>query len=381
MTKHYDVIVAGLGAMGSATAAHLAMRGKRVLGLERWTPGHRNASSHGDSRIIREMYFEHPMYVPLLQRAHDLWVELGNHAGKNLLHMTGGLMIGPEDGALVTGTLRSAREHNLRYELLSPDDVTRRYPAFALREDLVAVHDRRAGYLDPEACNAAHLDLADQNGAELRFDERLIEWTSSDAGVTVTTPKGSYSADYLVLAVGARTSSLLNGLELPLEVERQAVFWMEPDPDAANYDESVFPIYAYEYEPREICYGFPRLPRGVKASVMHSGEIVNDADAVDSEIRDEEVSPLRRALSPILPGVSKAPVRERDVCLFTNTPDHDFIIDFHPEHPRVLISSACSGHGFKFASAIGEIQADLVTSGQSRFDLAPFAVDRPALHK
>ena len=380
MTKHYDVIVAGLGAMGSATAAHLAMRGKRVLGLERWTPGHRNASSHGDSRIIREMYFEHPMYVPLLQRAYDLWVELGNHAGKKLLHMTGGLMIGPEDGALVTGTLRSAREHNLRYEFLSSDDVTRRFPAFVLRDDLVAVHDPRAGYLDPEACNAAHLDLADRNGAELRFDEKIIEWTSSDAGVIVTTPTGSYSADYLVLAVGARTLSLLHGLELPLEVERQAVFWMEPDPDAANYDESVFPIYAYEYEPPEICYGFPRLPRGVKASVMHSGEIVKDADAVDSEIRDEEVNPLRRALLPILPGVSRAPVRERDVCLFTNTPDHDFIIDFHPEHPRVLISSACSGHGFKFASAIGEIQADLVTSGQSRFDLAPFAIDRPSLH-
>ena len=381
MTKHYDVIIAGLGAMGSATAAHLALQGKRVLGLERWTPGHRNASSHGDSRIIREMYFEHPMYVPLLQRAYELWAELGDHDGQQLLHMTGGLMIGPEDGALVTGTLRSAREHSLRYELLSPDEVARRFPAFVLREDLVAVHDPRAGYLDPEACNGAHLDLAARNGAELRFEERVVEWTSSSTGVTVTTPKGSYSADHLVLAVGARTRSLLNGLELPLEVERQAVFWTEPDPDEASYDERGFPIYAYEYEPREIVYGFPRLPRGVKASVMHSGEIVKDADEVDSEIRDEEVNPLRRALSPILPGVARAPVRERDVCLFTNTPDHDFIIDFHPGHPRVLVSSACSGHGFKFASAVGEIQADLVTSGRSRFDLAPFSISRPSLHK
>ncbi|MEO8575843.1 MAG: N-methyl-L-tryptophan oxidase [Gemmatimonadales bacterium] len=380
MTTHYDVIVAGLGAMGSATAAHLATRGKRVLGLERWTPGHRNASSHGDSRIIREMYFEHPMYVPLLQRAYELWAELGDHARTELLHITGGLMIGPEDGALVTGTLRSAREYNLNYELLSPREVSFRYPAFMLRDDLIAVRDPRAGYLDPEACNGAHLDLAAGKGAELRYDEPVIEWNSSESGVTVTTPKASYSADHLVLAVGARTRSLLKGLELPLEVERQAVFWMEPDPDAANYDESAFPIYAYEYEPREICYGFPRLPRGVKSSVMHSGEIVKDADSVDSEIRDEEVNPLRRALAPILPGMSRAPVRERDVCLFTNTPDHDFIIDFHPAHSRVLISSACSGHGFKFASAIGEIQADLVTSGRSRFDLGPFGLDRPSLY-
>lgn len=367
--------------MGSATAAHLALRGKTVLGFERWMPGHRNASSHGDSRIIREMYFEHPMYVPLLQRAYELWAELGQSAGTKLLHMTGGLMIGPENGALVTGTLRSARQHGLAFEMLSAAEVSRRFRAFDLREDLVAVHDPRAGYLDPEACNGAHLEMATRNGAELRFDEPVIGWDSTDDGVTVTTPVGSYSAGHLVLAVGARTLRLLKGLELPLEVERQAVFWMEPDPETASYDESVFPIYAYEYEPREICYGFPRLPRGVKSSIMHSGEIVADADNVNSEVRDAEVEPLRRALAPILPGMSRAPVRDRDVCLFTNTPDHDFIIDFHPEHPRVLISSACSGHGFKFASVVGEIHADLVTDGKSRFDLSPFSVIRPSLQK
>ncbi len=381
MTKQYDVIVAGLGAMGSATAAHLAMRGKRVLGLERWTPGHRNASSHGDSRIIREMYFEHPMYVPLLQRAYDLWAELGERAGAKLLHMTGGLMIGPENGALITGTLRSAREHELAYELLSPAEVSRRVPAFELRDDLIAVYDHRAGYLNPEACNAAHLEVAAHDGAELRYDEPILAWESSNDGVTVSTPRSSYSAEHLILTVGARTLPLLKGFDLPLEVERQAVFWLEPDPDTASYDESVFPIYAYEYELREICYGFPRLPRGVKSSIMHSGRIMQDADVVDSEIRDEEVEPLRRALTPILPGLSRAPVRERDVCLFTNTPDHDFIIDFHPGHPRVLISSACSGHGFKFASAIGEIQADLVMNGESRFDLSPFRVDRESLRR
>lgn len=378
-STRYDVIVAGLGAMGSSTTAHLAMRGQRVLGLERWTPGHRNGSSHGDSRIIREMYFEHPMYVPLLQRAYELWGELGERVDARLLHMTGGLMIGLENGALVTGTLRSAREHGLAYELLSPADVAERFPAFDIREDLVAVHDPRAGYLDPEACNAAHLKVASDYGAELRFEEPVLEWESSSDGVTVTTSHGAYSANFLVLTAGARTLSLLDGLNVPLEVERQAVFWMETPLRAAEYDQTVFPIYAYEYMPREICYGFPGLERGVKASIMHSGAIVSNADDVDRNVRDEEVERLRLALAPILPDLSRASVCERDVCLFTNTPDHDFVIDFHPEYPRVLISSVCSGHGFKFASVVGEIHAGMIIQGSSRFDLSPFAVGRPAL--
>lgn len=377
-TARCDVIVAGLGAIGSATAAHLALRGQRVLGLDRWSPGHGHGSSHGDSRIIREMYFEHPMYVPLLQRAYELWAELGVRRGAPLLHMTGGLMVGHEDGALVKGVLKSAETYGLPYEFLSPASVSRRFPAFELRNDLVAVHDPRAGYLDPEACNASHMRVARENGAELRFDEPLIAWESSDEGVSITTPKGKYRAGRMVLAIGARMSPLLDGLMLPLEVERQAVFWFEPEP-VGDYREASFPIWAYEYEPREICYGFPRLPQGVKASIMHSGTIVGEADEVGRDVGDTEVEPLRRALAGILPGVASGRVVERDVCLFTNTPDRDFIVDFHPNHPRVLVSSACSGHGFKFASVLGEIQADLVMNGGSAFDLSPFRIDRPAL--
>lgn len=379
MRDGYDVIVAGLGAMGSATAAHLAQRGQRVLGLERWEPGHRYGSSHGDSRIIREMYFEHPMYVPLLQRAYELWAELGEHVGEKLLHITGGLMIGPENGSLVVGTIKSAREHGLAYELLSATEVAQRYAPFGLREDLVAVYDPRAGWLDPEACNAAYLKVAAENGADLKFEEPVDAWDSSEHGVRVSTPCGTYTADRMVLAIGARAQTLLNGFTLPLEVERQPVFWLNPKSNGDSYDQPKFPIWAHEYEPGQIVYGFPRLPRGVKASVMHSGLIVADADEVRRDVGDEEVEPLRRALAGVLPELARAPVLESDVCLFTNTPDHDFVIDFHPEHPRVLISSACSGHGFKFASVVGEIQADLVMNGKSRFDLEPFRVSRPAL--
>lgn len=374
MSRHYDVIVAGLGAMGSATAAYLSLRGKRVAGFDTWSPGHQFGSSHGDSRIIREMYFEHPMYVPLLQRAYDLWAVLGERVDAQLLHITGGLMIGPPGGALVTGTLRSAREHDLRHELLSPAEVARRYPAFSLREDLVAVRDPRAGWLDPEACNAAHLQVAAENGAQLRFDESVESWEADDAGVEVTTRHGTFSSDYLVLAGGAYMNRLLRDLELPLEIERQAVFWFSAG--GRHFDQTAFPIYAYEYAEREICYGFPRLPRGVKASIMHSGEILDDAASANRSVADEEVEPLRSALEPVLPELAAASVCERSVCLFTNTPDRDFVIDFHPRHRNVIVSSACSGHGFKFASVIGEIQADLVTEGHSRFDLEPFRISR-----
>ena len=374
----YDVIVAGLGAMGSATAYHLALRGMKVLGFDRWVPRHRHGSSHGDSRIIREMYFEHPMYVPLLGRAYELWAALGKRVDEKLLHVHGGLMIGREDGMLVSGTLRSAREHRLAHRVLSASDVKRAYPAFDLEQDLIAVVDPRAGWLDPEHCNAAHLKLAAQKGVELRFEEATISWTADDYGVSVATSHATYVAEHLVLCAGARMQELVPDLELNLEVERQAVFWMEP-PDADRYDPERFPIWAYEYKPGHICYGFPNLPRGVKASIMHSGEIVEDPDAVNRSVGDEEAGTLKRAIAPVLPELSRAEIRESDVCLFTNTRDHDFVIDFHPDYRRVLVSSACSGHGFKFSSVIGEIQADLIVDGRSKFDLQPFSITRSSI--
>jgi sarcosine oxidase len=285
-------------------------------------------------------------------------------------------MIGPPDGVVVPGTLRSAKEHGLPHEILTPAVVRERFPAFRLDDALVAVFDPRAGFLDPEACNRAHIKLARDAGADARFSEPVLDWIPDGGGVRVTTSADTYAADRLVLTAGAWDGALLPDIVLPLTIERQAVFWLEPETDASLYDLGRFPIYAYEYRAGEICYGFPRLPRGVKASVMHDGETVADPDAVRRTVDAKEVKPLRAALEPILPGLAEARVRESDVCLFTNTPDHDFIIDFHPFFPQVLISSPCSGHGFKFASAIGEIQADLLTKGKSGFDLSPFRIDR-----
>jgi sarcosine oxidase len=290
--------------------------------------------------------------------------------------INGGLMIGPRHGAVVSGTLRSAAEHGLPHEVLTAEATRERFPAFQFADDLVAVLDPRAGYLDPEGCNTAHIDVARKAGAEARFSEPVQQWLPDGEGVRVTTPVGSYLADHLVIAGGGWSAELLRELQLPLTVERQAVFWFEPGAQAEQYNRAQFPIYAYEYKPGSICYGFPRLARGVKASVMHNGEISDHPDRVRRSIDESEVGPLRNALRPVLPALADAPIRESSVCIFTNTPDRDFIVDFHPDYPQVLVSSACSGHGFKFASALGEVHADLLTTGSSRFDLSPFRIDR-----
>jgi len=232
----YDVVIAGLGAMGSASAYHLAARGRRVLGLDRFAPRHTQGSSHGDSRIIREMYFEHPLYVPLVQRAYELWSALEHDAGAPLLRMNGGLMIGPREGMLVSGTLRSATEHGLPYELLAPREVLARWPAFGIADDYVAVLDPRAGFLRPEACIDAHLALAGRLGAELRFEEPVLEWEPDGEGVRVRTSSGTCVADRLLLTAGAWTRGLLRGVDLPLSVERQVTFWLDPPPAGGAYE-------------------------------------------------------------------------------------------------------------------------------------------------
>ncbi len=376
MRPRFDVIVVGLGAMGCATLFHLARRGLSVLGLEQYSPGHTLGSSHGDSRIIRELYFEHPLYVPLVQRAYQLWNDLEQRTSTELMAITGGLMIGPRDGAVVEGTLRSAAEHGLANETLDAGEIRSRYPAFDVDGDLVAVVDPRAGYLDPEACNAAHLGAAIESGARAQFEEPVLKWTPDGDGVRVKTGADAYSAGHLVITAGAWTRGLLPDITLPLTVERQVVFWLAPKVKPGGYGRSRFPIYAYEYKPGSICYGFPRLPRGVKASVMHDGETSGEPASVRRTIDDSDLASLRAALKPVLPELADAPVRDSATCLFTNTPDHDFIIDFHPSYRQVLISSPCSGHGFKFASAVGEVTADLLATGRSRFDLSPFRLSR-----
>jgi sarcosine oxidase len=288
----------------------------------------------------------------------------------------GGLMIGPPDGDVVRGTIRSATEHRLPHEILSPREVHARFPAFELPSNAVAVFDPHAGILDPDACNRAHIQAARAEGADIRFDEPAQAWEADGAGVTVRTALGFYRARNLVLTAGPWMRELVRDLALPLTVERQVLFWFDIDRSREEYARDHFPIYAYQHAPDAFCYGFPRLLRGSKAAVMHRGRTYDSPDDVDRDVDPSEVDALRDAIRPILPVLADAPVKESMVCLFTNTPDHDFLIDRHPHHPQVVISSPCSGHGFKFASAIGEAHADLILEGHGRVDLSPFRISR-----
>jgi sarcosine oxidase len=375
-----DVIVIGLGAMGSAAAYHLARRGARVLGVDRFAPGHANGSSHGDTRIIRELYYEHPCYVPLVRRAYGLWTDLADESETSLLHITGALMMGAPDSTLLTGCRRSAIEHGVPFDTLSADEIRRRFPAMDPPDAFTGLWDTGAGYLEPETAVRAHLRLAERHGATLRFDERVTGWEADDSGVAVTTTVGRYHADSLVLTAGAWTAQLVPDLALPLLVERQVLLWLDPElptgsPDPFAFER--FPIYLCEYAQDRAVYGFPRLASGVKAGVHHEGELGADPDGIRRTIDDADIAHVRHALrtgvSPLLAG---SPVRAHTTCLYTDTPDTHFVIDSHPAHANVLIVSACSGHGFKFASAIGEASADLVTDQPTAVSLAPFTIAR-----
>jgi sarcosine oxidase len=375
-----DVIVIGLGAMGSAAAYHLARRGARVLGVDRFPPGHANGSSHGDSRIIRELYFEHPCYVPLVRHAYGLWGDLARESETSLLHITGALMLGAPDSTLLTGCRRSGLEHGVPFDTLSPDEIRRRFPAMDPPDAFIGLWDTRAGYLEPETAVRAHLRLAERHGATLRFGERVTGWEADDGGVAVTTTVGRYHADRLVLAAGAWTAQLVPDLAIPLVVERQVLLWLDPQVPAGSPDPFAierFPIYLCEFAPDRAVYGFPRLASGVKADIHHDGERGSDADAVRRTIDDADVAQVRHALrAGVSPRLAESPVRARTTCLYTDTPDAHFVIDAHPAHANVLIVSACSGHGFKFASAIGEATADLVTDQPTAVSLAPFSIGR-----
>jgi len=366
----YDVIIAGLGAMGSAAAFQLARREVRVLGLDRYTPPHALGSSHGDTRIIREAYFEHPVYVPMVQRAFELWRELERISGIALLMQTGGLMIGRPESDLVAGARRSAEAHGLAHTLLSASDVRARFPAFHPERDMMAVWEPRAGVLFPEACISSALAQARAHGATLCFAEPVQNWIVDGDSVRVSTTRGEYRARQLIVTAGAWVGSLLPTLDLPFRIERQVLHWFEPSSDAETFAPERCPVHLWQFDGHRFFYGFPDLGSGVKAAFHHDGEVTT-VEGVRREVALEEVEVMRAVLRRFLP-LADGPWRASVVCVYTNTPDEHFWIDRHPHYEQVLIASPCSGHGFKFAPVIGEILADIVQDKRPRFDLQLF---------
>jgi len=370
-----DVAVVGLGAMGGATAWALARRGVSVVAFDQFAPPHRLGSTHGHSRIIREAYYEHPLYVPLVRRAYELWGELERASGQDLLLRTGGLMIGPEHGALVAGATTSARTHGIDHELLDAAELARRFPAYRGQPDWVALYEQRAGILFPERCVAAFIDDARAHGADLRLDERVEGWSTQGDRVRVRTARGQYDADRVIVAGGAWLPLLSDSIAsaLPLEIERQLSHWFAPARSPGQFAPERCPIALWETKADDVFATFPDAGHGVKCGTHHAGATTT-ADAVDRTVSSGENEAARALLARVMPDAAGTLIEAR-VCLYTNTPDRHFIIDWDSTD-RVLLLSPCSGHGFKFASAIGEIAAQLAVDGRSWIDLAPFSLSR-----
>ncbi|MEX0865504.1 MAG: N-methyl-L-tryptophan oxidase [Acidimicrobiia bacterium] len=377
MTGHYDAIVVGVGGMGSAAAHHLAARGRRVLGLERYDIPHTMGSSHGINRIIRMAYFEDSSYVPLLRRAYELWRELELASGERLLVITGGVDAAPEDHPVFTGSLRSCLEHDLEHQVLTGKEVNTRFPGYHLPNDHMAVFQPDGGYVMSERCIVAHVTLAQAHGADVRAREQVVGWEPEGGGVIVVTDRGRYTADRLVVTAGAWSMGLLGRLTGRLVPERQVLAWFQPiRPELYRPDR--FPIFNLEVEAGHF-YGFPveTIP-GFKVGLYHHLREAVDPDRMDREPGPADEAPLREFTSTYFPNAA-GPTMTLKTCLFTNSPDEHFIVDLHPEHPQVAVAVGFSGHGFKFSSVVGEILADLAIEGTTRHDIDLLRWGRPTI--
>ena len=369
----YDVAIVGLGAMGSAAAYQLARRGANVLGIDQFNPPHAWGSSHGETRVIREAYFEHPSYVPLVQRAYELWAELEQDCGEQLYLKTGGLMLGDAQSTVVSGAMQSAREHRLEHEVLDSVAIKRRFPGLNPAENMLGVLEPRAGILYPEKCMAAQLKIAGDLGATIRANEQVNVWKANADFVTIRSAAGEYTARKLILSAGAWLPDLWPQSGQIFSIERQVLLWFKAL-DESLFHPGQFPIHLWEYEPGLMFYGFPDLGTGVKVAFHHQGEITGP-DSINRKVTGADIEKMRALLARYLPQANGEFLRGT-VCLYTNTRDGHFLLDCHPQSDRVIVASPCSGHGFKFASAIGEVLADLALDGKSAFDLSLFRLDR-----
>jgi sarcosine oxidase len=366
MNHPVDVIVIGLGGMGASAVYQLAARGRKVIGLDQFEPAHSHGSSHGASRIIRQAYYEHPGYVPLLLRAHGLWRKLEHDSGdNNLLQITGGLYFGALDSSAVSGSLQSAVQYNLPHDLLDSAEIRRRFPVFRPRADDIAVWEHNAGFVRPERAIQACLQQAIHHGGILKFNEPASAWEVTATGnVRVTTSKGVYESSTLILSPGPWAPDIFSDLKFPLVVQRHVMAWFNPVGGVGPFMPDKLPIYLWENNPDSIFYGFPAIdgPEGGAKIAMHTGGDICTPQSIDKKIRPSDENELRDMIALRLPALD-GPLLSASTCMYTMTPDQHFIIGLHPRHPQVAIACGFSGHGFKFAPVIGEILADLVLTG------------------
>ena len=359
--------------MGSAALAHLARRGARALGIEQFELGHARGSSHGESRIIRKAYFEHPDYVPLLHRAYELWRELQDGRPEPLFHEgVGVLTCGPEESVVVAGTREAARRHGLPIEDVEPDEAARRWPSLRVPAGYRALWDPDGGILRPEACVAAHVDVAREAGAVAWERTPVLSFRRDGATLVVDTARGPVTCERLVVAAGPWSGQVLRSLGLPLRLRRMVVFWHRPR-DPAAFLPDRFPAFLLDL-PGALVYGIPDLGTGVKVADHAGGQDVATPD-IERGILPGDADSCVRAIASCLPGLHEQAERHA-ACLYTMTPDQHFIVDRHPEDPAVVVAAGFSGHGFKFAAVVGEVLADLALDGRTSLDVGFLGLSR-----
>ncbi len=370
----YDVIVIGIGGMGSAAAFHIARRGATVLGLEQFDIPHDRGSSHGVNRIIRLAYAESPFYVPLLRRAYELWRELEAIAGERLLVITGGLDLGLPESPTVAGSRLSCHVHDLPHEYLHAAEINARFPGYELPRDFVGVLQPDGGFVLAERSVIAHVEGALAAGADIRAREAVLRWEADGDRVRVNTSHGTYQAKRLVITAGPWAANVLPSLAALAIPERQVLLFTQPKhPD--RFQPERFPVFNMG-APDGHFYGLPiyGVP-GFKVGKYHHLEQHGHADHIDREVHPEDEETLRACLRQYFPDAN-GPTMAMKTCIFTNSPDEHFILDRHPEMPAVSIAAGFSGHGYKFCSVVGEVMADLALDGGSRHDLSLFRLDR-----
>lgn len=377
----YDVIVVGLGAMGSATAYQLAKKNKNVLGIDQFTPPHKFGSSHGESRIIRKAIAEGKEYVPLVLRSYELWNEIEEESGEELLTQTGILIMANNTynrpNKFLDSTKLAAEYYSIKHRTLDAEEISQDFPQFKIQGDEKAYFENEAGFLRPELCVSTQLKLAQKHGATIQYNERLISYQASETGVLVATNKGTYRAKQLVLTVGPWVKEFLpRQYEDKINIYRQVLYWFRVDGDADKFRLGKFPVFNLELNTadKDFVYGFPIIDgsNNIKVATEQYVESTNPND-VNRQVSEDEIRKMyERYVGPCLAGVSLECVKT-EVCMYSVSSDSKFIIDRHPDHQNVIIASPCSGHGFKHSAAIGEILADLSTDSKPRIDISRFS--------
>ncbi len=383
----YEFAVLGLGAMGSAATFQLAKRGRNVLGIDQFAPPHAFGSSHGETRITRLAIGEGEHYTPLVLRSHELWREIEKESGADLLTVTGGLVISSiartamlHVDQFFSNTVAAAEKYRIPHQILGAQDMRKRFSPFRVRDDELGYYEPSAGFLRPETCISAQLQLASKYGANIHVNEKVLAFEASGDDVAITTDRDKYTAAKLIISAGAWLPALMGATyAAPFKVLRQLLFWFDVKGPITPFLPANCPIFIWELQgPEQAIYGFPAIDGakgGVKVATQQY-ERTTTPETVNRDVSDEEAAAMHeKYVAPYLPDLSSRCIKAVS-CLYTTTPDAEFVIDFHPQSQRIIVASPCSGHGFKHSAAIGEALAELAVDGKSRFDLSAFRFAR-----